>query len=83
MLFAYVRYVSTDENITEELLFEKSLITNTKGLTIFKEVDNIFVEKGIPITNCIACATDGTHAMIGRQRGFIDHLKNVVKKILF
>lgn len=82
LLLAYVRYVSTDEKITEELLFAKSLIMDTKGLTIFKVVENFFVEKGIPITNCIACATDGAPAMIGRQRGFIAHLKNAVPGIL-
>lgn len=70
-----MRYVNIDEKITEELLFAKSLITDTKGLTIFNVVNNFFIEKGIPITNCIACATDGAPAMIGRQRGFIAHLK--------
>ncbi|KAL4148924.1 hypothetical protein QTP88_003062 [Uroleucon formosanum] len=40
------------------------------------------LQKGIPITNCIACATDGAPAMIGRQRGFIAHLKNAVPEIL-
>ncbi|KAL4089195.1 hypothetical protein QTP88_024256 [Uroleucon formosanum] len=40
------------------------------------------LQKGIPITNCIACATDGAPAMIGRQRGFIAHLKNAVPGIL-
>ncbi|XP_050059713.1 SCAN domain-containing protein 3-like [Aphis gossypii] len=82
LLLAYVRYVNIDEKITEELLFAKSLITDTKGLTIFNVVNNFFIEKGIPITNCIACATDGAPAMIGRQRGFIAHLKNAVPGIL-
>jgi len=82
LLLAYVRYVNIDQKITEELLFAKSLITDTKGLTIFNVVNNFFIEKGIPITNCIACATDGAPAMIGRQRGFIAHLKNAVPRIL-
>lgn len=81
LLLAYVRYVNIDAKITEELLFAKSLNTDTKGLTIFKVVDNFFTEKSIPITNCIACATDGAPAMIGRQRCFIAHLKNAVPGI--
>jgi len=67
--------------ITAELLFSISFITDTKGLTIFKVVENLFVEKGVLITNCIACDTDGAPAMIGYQRGFITHLKNAVPRI--
>ncbi|VVC40502.1 Hypothetical protein CINCED_3A016764 [Cinara cedri] len=77
-----VRYVNINEKIAEELLFAKSLNTDTKGLTMFKVVHNFFIEKSFPMTNCIACATDGAPAMIGRQRGFIAHLKNAVPGIL-
>lgn len=50
-----------------------------------KVVDIFFTEKGIPITNCKACVTDGAPAIIGRfghQRGFIAHLKYAILGIL-
>jgi hypothetical protein len=42
----------------------------------------LFTEKGIPVTNCIACETDKASAIIGCQRGFIAHLKNAIPGIL-
>lgn len=38
MLLPYVRYIKNDK-ITEEILFAKSLITDTKGLSIFNVVN--------------------------------------------
>ncbi|KAI6650138.1 Scan domain-containing protein 3-like protein [Oopsacas minuta] len=38
-------------------------------------------EKNIPMGNIIACATDGALSMIGRDRGFIAHLKRAVPKV--
>ena len=32
--------------------------------------------------NIIACAADGAPAMVGRHRGFISYLKNVVPEVL-
>ena len=58
LLLAYVRFIQ-EENMVEEMLFAIPLITDTKGASIFKVVDNYFREKGIPMYNIIACATDG------------------------
>lgn len=76
LLFAYVLYVSIDRKITEEL-FAKSLMTDTRGFTIFK-----FVEKCVPIINYIAFATDRVLAKVDHQCEFIAHLKNAVLRIL-
>ena len=70
-----------DNGLREEMLFARSLITDTKGLTIFNEVVTYFSECNIPLKNIIACATDGAPSMIGRYNGFIAHLKKAVPGI--
>ncbi|XP_040575992.1 protein FAM200C-like [Lepeophtheirus salmonis] len=81
LLLAYVRFVK-DEKLVQELLFARQLITNTKGELVFDIVDNFFKEKKIPLTNILACATDGAPSMIGRYRGFISFLKKAVPGVL-
>ena len=81
LLMAYVRYVSSTKEIVDEFLFAEKLVLDTKGSTVFKIVKNFFNTKNIPMTNIIACATDGAPAMIGRYRGFIAHLKEAVPQI--
>ena len=58
ILLAYVRF-NSDEGPKEEMLLARSLVTDTKGETIFNEVVTYFQENNIPLKNIIACATDG------------------------
>ena len=82
LLLGYVRYVTKNDEIQEELLFSESLTADTKGSTIFKIVEKFFEDKQIPLTNVIACATDGAPAMIGRSHGFIQHMKTAKPGIM-
>ena len=79
ILLAYVRFYN--EGPKEEMLFARSLMTDTKGETIFNEVSTYFQENNIPLKNIIACATDGAPSMTGRYKGFIAHLKNAVPEV--
>lgn len=81
LLMAYVRYINPKGQKVDEFLFAKPLITDTKGSSIFHIVQKYMEEHNIPITNIIGCATDGAPAMIGRQRGFIGHLKRVAPNV--
>uniref|UniRef100_A0A5S6QCA7 DUF4371 domain-containing protein n=1 Tax=Trichuris muris TaxID=70415 RepID=A0A5S6QCA7_TRIMR len=63
-----------------ELLFAKELVTDTKGESIFRAVEEFFKEKNIPLTNIMTTATDGAPSMVGSHRGFIAHLKKVVPR---
>ncbi|XP_044751794.1 SCAN domain-containing protein 3-like [Coccinella septempunctata] len=81
LLLAYVRFVM-DEEMHEELLFAKTLDTDTKGESIFNILSDFFREKSIPFTNVISVATDGAPAMVGRYRGFISHLKRIVPEVI-
>ncbi|KAL0830409.1 hypothetical protein ABMA28_002588 [Loxostege sticticalis] len=51
-----------EEEIHEELLFARTLETDTKGESIFN----------------VLMATDGAPAMVGRYGGFISHLKRII-----
>ncbi|XP_056647403.1 SCAN domain-containing protein 3-like [Diorhabda sublineata] len=81
LLLAYVRFIM-DQNIHEELLFARTLATDTKGESIFHVLRDYFIEKEIPLSNIISVATDGAPAMVGRYRGFISFLKESVPGVL-
>ncbi|CAH2000968.1 unnamed protein product [Acanthoscelides obtectus] len=65
LLLAYVRFIMNQE-IDEELLFVRTLITDTKGESIFHVLKDYFIEKAIPLSNIISVATDGAPAMVGQ-----------------
>ena len=65
-----------DKAFREDMLFARSLRTDTKGETTF--IVTYFKESNIPLKNIIACATDGAPSMTGSYRGFIAHLKRAV-----
>ncbi|CAM4541503.1 unnamed protein product [Leuciscus chuanchicus] len=76
LLMAYVLYrASNSHKMAEEFLFSKYLETDTKGQTIFNTLSAYLQEKSIPISNILACATDGAPSMVGRYRGFTPLLK--------
>ncbi|CAH1979558.1 unnamed protein product [Acanthoscelides obtectus] len=70
------------QQIYEELLFARTLITDTKGESIFHVLKDYFIEKAIPLSNIISVATDGAPAMVGRYRGYISYLKQNVSGVL-
>jgi hypothetical protein len=45
-------------------------------------LEHYFKEKDIPLDNIVSVATDGAPAMVGRYRGFISYLKEVVPNVV-
>lgn len=80
LLLGYCRFIR-DNKIVQELLFAKELETDTRGESIFNVVKNFCNEKDIPMTNIIACATDGAPALTGRHKGFLAFLKKAVPDV--
>uniref|UniRef100_UPI00358FDC87 protein FAM200C-like n=1 Tax=Myxine glutinosa TaxID=7769 RepID=UPI00358FDC87 len=80
LLLCYVRFIR-DQEMVEEMLFARSLPTDTKGSSIFQTLEKYFTDN-IPMENILACATDGAPAMVGRQRVLIALLKNQVRSVL-
>nr|XP_020653392.1 SCAN domain-containing protein 3-like [Pogona vitticeps]XP_020653393.1 SCAN domain-containing protein 3-like [Pogona vitticeps] len=82
LLLAYAHFINGNEEIREELLFARNLVTDTKGSSIFEKVEEFFNEKNIPLTNVVACTTDGDASMVGRYREFQAHLKSVLPGVM-
>uniref|UniRef100_UPI00358FE40F protein FAM200C-like n=1 Tax=Myxine glutinosa TaxID=7769 RepID=UPI00358FE40F len=80
LLLCYVRFIR-DQEMVEEMLFARSLHTDTMGYSIFQTLERCFTDTNIPMENILACATDRAPAMVGRQRGFIALLKNQVQSV--
>ncbi|KAJ8933142.1 hypothetical protein NQ318_006343 [Aromia moschata] len=66
-----------DQKIHEELLFARTLTTDTKGESIFNVFKDYFMEKAIPLSNIISVASDGAPAMVGRY-----HCMNLFKNVI-
>jgi zinc finger BED domain-containing protein 5/7/8/9 len=81
LLLSYVRFFDDDFNLQEEMLFARKLATDTTGESIFNTLKDYFDEHQIDINNITSCATDGAPSMVGRQRGFLAHLKKLVPDV--
>ena len=75
LLLGYVRFVHNGV-LCEELEIAFSLNTGTRGKTVFQEAKSYFETNAIPLTNVIACATDGAPSTMGRYSGFDAFLKS-------
>ncbi|GFW99864.1 SCAN domain-containing protein 3 [Trichonephila clavipes] len=81
LLLAYICFIMDLEH-HEEMLFARTLTTDTKGESTFNVLKEYFIENSIPLLNIISVATDGAPAMVGRYRGFTGHLKQNVPMVL-
>ena len=63
-------------------MFSESLTADTKGSSIFKTIEKFFEDKQVPLTNVIACATDGAPAMIDGHRGLTQLMKTATPGIM-
>ena len=81
LLLGCVRFVY-DGVLHEELARALSLNADTRGETVFEEVKTYFEKNQIPLTNVIACATDGAPSMLGRYRCFMAFLKAASPNVL-
>lgn len=76
LLLAYVRFVK-EGIIVQEMLFARTLVTDTKGESIFNIVKDVLKKKIFLLKTLYTyIATDGAPTMVGRHRGFIAFLKN-------
>ena len=84
ILMAYARFIHIDDSckLCEEMLFAKLLETDTAGLSIFEATKSWFNENQIPFGNLVSCATDGAPSILGKQNGFIAHIKELCPSIL-
>ena len=61
-----VRFIDNDDNIVEDLLFCKPILTNCKAHELFAILNNLFLENNFQWKYCVGLCTDGARAMSGR-----------------
>ena len=76
-----MRFINTSHEFIGEFLFAEQLKVDSKGLTVYWVLEQFFKQKGILLSNVIACATGGAPSMVGRNRGFITYLEREVLDI--
>ncbi|KFD44921.1 hypothetical protein M513_14202, partial [Trichuris suis] len=81
LLLAYDRFLK-DDRLTEELLFAKELVTDTKGESIYRAVEEFFKEKNIHLANIMSVATDGAPSMVGSQRTCLSRFYSLFATVL-
>ena len=68
-LICYVRFIDSDDNIMEDLLFCKLILTNCKAHELFAILNNFFQENKVEWIYCVGLCTDGARATCGRFGG--------------
>lgn len=70
-LAIFVRYVSDDLEVVEELLDLVTLKDTTRGCDIKEALDGVLAKHSVPINKIVSVATDGAPSMTGKNRGLI------------
>lgn len=81
-LMVFVRY-QYNLQIHEDLLFCETLSETTKGIDIFKKVNDFFVINELEWSKCVGVCTDGAAAMTGRISGFKAEVTKVSPDVRF
>lgn len=75
-LAVFIRFVTSDFTIKEELLDLVALKDMTRGIDIKNALDTILENFDVPLNNLVSIATDGAPAMQGKNIGLIGLLKS-------
>ena len=82
LLLAYVCFVKDEKLVQEYCYWQENLKQALKESQYLMLLKIFSREKNIPLSNILACATDGAPSMEGRHRGFISFLKKAVPGVL-
>ncbi|XP_065654711.1 general transcription factor II-I repeat domain-containing protein 2-like [Hydra vulgaris] len=72
----FVRYVTSDVLVKEELLDLDELKDTTRGIDLKEALDTVLVKANAPKNKLVSVATDGATAMVGKHIGFIGLLNS-------
>ncbi|XP_014771690.1 zinc finger MYM-type protein 6-like [Octopus bimaculoides] len=70
LMMVCIRYFNEDLQPCEEMLFTERLPIDSKGAIIFHTLKSFLFGHNIPLSNILACASDGAPSMIERYKGF-------------
>jgi len=68
-LICYARFIDKDDNIVEDLLLCKPILTNCRAHELFALLNNFFQESNLEWKYCVDLCTDGPRGMSGRFSG--------------
>ena len=71
----FVRAITEEFDIYEELLVLSTFKGRTRGIDVFNNFKEKFCDKGLNITNIVSICTDGAPSMTRKREGFVAHLK--------
>ncbi len=71
----FVRAITEEFDVFEELLALGTLKGRTQGIDVFNNFKEKFREIGLNFTNLVSVCTDGAPSMTGKNEGFVAHLK--------
>ena len=71
----FVRAVTEEFEVYEELFALGTLKGRTRGIDVFNDFKEKFIEKSLNFANIVSVCTDGAPSMTGKNEGFVAHLK--------
>ena len=75
-LAIFVRYISSDMTVKEELLNLVALRETTRGIDIKNALNEALASANVPLNKFVSVATDGAPAMVGKHNGLIGLMKS-------
>ena len=75
-LAVFIRYVSSDVTVKEEMLDLVALKETTHGVDIKNALDRILTKADVPLNKLVSVATDRAPATVGKNNGLIALMKN-------
>ncbi|XP_065662674.1 uncharacterized protein LOC136085307 [Hydra vulgaris] len=75
-MVVFVRYVTSDVLVKEELLDLVELKDTTRGIDLKEAIDTVLVKVSAPKNKLVSVAADGATAMVGKHVWLIGLLKN-------
>jgi len=79
-LLIFIRSISSNFDLCEDLLSMETLATHTRGEDIFLAVKEACSRANLNLKNLRGICTDGAPAMIGKYQGFVARFTNYVSK---
>jgi len=79
-LICCVRFIDNDNNIVEDLIFCKPILTNCRAHELFALLNNFFQENNLEWKYCVCLCADGARALSGRFGGLRTLVQGVAVK---
>jgi hypothetical protein len=80
-LSIFIRGISKDFEVIEELLEISPIFGQTRGTDIYDNLKYVLNEYELPLNKLVSVTTDGAPSMVGKNRGFVLIIKAEMERI--